>query len=133
MNVIDFETAKCIAEKLNLKTWHSCYYLYAKDNKRLIDWPSIEADYYLKDDSRFYNAPFVQEVIEDFENIYGWSIFIPPKLVDGKIITYSIITKEGDDKDYSSGICDKNRFESINRAIQETIELILEEKEMCGK
>jgi hypothetical protein len=132
MLVIDFETAKRLAEKLNIYKWKVCLYLYAKDDKKLIDWSSMEADYYLKDNDRFYPAPFFQEVFEFIKNEYGWNIFILSKNINNKIITYSMIIKDGDDKDYSSGICNESDVESVNRAIQETIELILEEKEMYG-
>jgi hypothetical protein len=132
MLVIDFETAKRLAEKLNIYKWKDCYYLYAKDDKKLIDWSSMEADYYLKDNDRFYPAPFIQEVFEFFEKEYGWNIFILPKKINDKTITFSMIINNKRDKDYSSGICDESDVESVNRAIQETIELILDEKEMYG-
>lgn len=132
MLVIDFETAKCLAEKLNVYRWKDCYYLYAKDDKKLIDWSSMEADYYLKDNDRFYPAPFFQEVFEFIKKEYGWDIFILPKKINDKTITFSMIINNKRDKDYSSGICDESDVESINRAIRETIELILEEKEMRG-
>ena len=132
MLVIDFETAKSLAEKLNIYKWKVCLYLYAKDDKKLIDWSSMEADYYLKDNDRFYPAPFFQEVFEFIKKEYGWNIFILSKNINNKTITYSMIIKDGDDKDYSSGICNESDVESVNRAIQETIELILEEKEMYG-
>lgn len=132
MLVIDFETAKRLAEKLNIYKWKVCLYLYAKDDKKLIDWSSMEADYYLKDNDRFYPAPFFQEVFEFIKKEYGWNIFILSKNINNKTITYSMIIKDGDDKDYSSGICNESDVESVNRAIQETIELILEEKEMYG-
>ena len=132
MLVIDFETAKRLAEKLKIYKWKVCLYLYAKDDKKLIDWSSMEADYYLKDNDRFYPAPFFQEVFEFIKKEYGWNIFILSKNINNKTITYSMIIKDGDDKDYSSGICNESDVESVNRAIQETIELILEEKEMYG-
>lgn len=132
MLVIDFETAKCLAEKLNIYRWKDCCYLYAKDNNRLINWSSMEADYYLKDNDRFYPAPFFQEVFEFIEKEYGWNIFILPKNINNKTITYSMIIKDGDNKDYSGAICDESKMKSINRAIRETVELILEEKEMRG-
>ncbi len=132
MLVIDFETAKRLAEKLNIYKWKVCLYLYAKDDKKLIDWSSMEADYYLKDNDRFYPAPFFQEVFEFIKKEYGWNIFILSKNINNKTVTYSMIIKDGDDKDYSSGICNESDVESVNRAIQETIELILEEKEMYG-
>lgn len=132
MQVIDFETAKRLAEKLNIYKWKVCHYLYAKDDKKLIDWSSMEADYYLKDNDRFYPAPFFQEVFEFIKKEYGWNIFILSKKINDKTMTFSMIINNKSDKDYSSGICDESDVESVNRAIQETIELILEEKEMRG-
>ncbi len=133
MHIIDFETAKSLSEKLNIKTWNQCYYLYAKDDKKIIDWSSMEADYYLKDDNRFYAAPFIQEVIEFLERKYKWSIYITPRF-DGfdnaQIDTYFEIYKTGysGGKDYASDLHVGNRYESANRAIRETIDLIINEK-----
>lgn len=130
MKVIDFATAKNIAEKLKIRKWNECQYLYAKDTKELIGWWSIKADYYLKDDNRFYPAPFIQEVIEYIEDFSEYRIYITPRF-DGfdnaQIDTYFEIYKNGvaGGKDYSSDAHVGNKYESANRAINEVIDLIL--------
>ena len=133
MQVVDFETAKCLAEKLNIYRWENCYYLYAKDNNKLINWSSIEADYYLKNNNRFYPAPFIQEVIEYIENSTNWRIYVTPRF-DGfdnaQIDTYFEIYKyaEASGHDYSSDAHVGSRYESINRAIREVCNLIINER-----
>lgn len=129
MQVIDFETAKSIVEKIGIRKWKECQYIYAIDTKKLIGWWSYEADYYLKDDSRFYPAPFIQEVIEYLEELHKYSIYITPRF-DGfdnaQIDTYFEIYKSGvsGGRDYASDCHVGNRYESANRAIREVCDLI---------
>lgn len=133
MKIVSFETAKKLRETFNSSyIWSvdGCTYLYTNDEERkLVDWSSFEADYYLKDSNRFYPAPFIDEVIGFLEDNYGWSIYITPRF-DGfdkaQIDTYYEIYKKGvaGGCDYSSDAHVGDRYESANRAIQEVCDLI---------
>ena len=137
MKIVSFETAKKLRETFNSShIWSvdGCTYLYTNDDERkLVNWSSMEADYYLRDDSRFYPAPYYQEVIEFLEGYHKWSIYITPRF-DGfdkaQIDTYYEIYKTGyaGGHDYSSDAHVGDRYESLDRAIQEVCDLILKEK-----
>lgn len=128
MQVVNFETAKKLRDAFPNYKWNTddCVYLYINDNKqRLINWGSVEADYYLKDDNRFYPAPFIQAVIEMLEQDYDWSIYIVPEFDK---TTYKIHENHANiGKDYVICCQVGDRFSSTNRAIQETIDLIKDE------
>ena len=137
MRIVDFETAKKLRETFNSSyIWgvDGCTYLYTNDDERkLVDWSSMEADYYLRDDGRFYPAPYIQEVIEYLEVAHKWSIYITPRfdgLDKAQIDTYYEIYKTGyaGGYDYSSDAHVGDRYESANRAIREVCDLIQKEK-----
>ena len=137
MKVVDFETAKKLRETLGealIWSVDGCTYLYTNDEeKKLVDWSSMEADYYLRDNNRFYPAPYIQEVIEFLEVWYKWSIYITPRfdgLDKAQIDTYFEIYKTGHagGHDYSSDAHVGDRYESANRAIREVCDLIIKEK-----
>ena len=132
MQVVDFETAKILRQTFPNYRWDTdnCIYLYSNDSeKRLINWSSREADYYLNDNSRFYPAPFIQAVIEKLEREDRWPIYITPRF-DGfdnaQIDTYFEIYERhvSGGRDYSSDAHVGTRFESANRAIREVCQLI---------
>lgn len=137
MKIVDFETAKKLKETFNSPfIWNidGCTYLYTNDvDKKLVDWSSMEADYYLRDNSRFYPAPYIQEVIEYLEEVHNWSIYITPRF-DGfdnaQIDTYFEIYKKhyAGGRDYSSDAHVGDRYESANRAICEVCDLITKER-----
>lgn len=137
MRVVNFETAKKLKETFDdCPIWDmdGCRFLYTNDEeKRLIDWSSMEADCYLKNSGIFYPAPYIQEVIEYLEDVYKWSIYITPRF-DGfdraQIDTYYEIYKTGyaGGYDHSSDAHVGSRYESANRAIREVCDLILKEK-----
>lgn len=137
MKVVDFETAKKLREVLGealIWTVDGCTYLYTNDKeKKLVDWSSMEAGYYLRDNNRFYPAPYIQEVIEFLEAWCKWSIYITPRfdgLDKAQIDTYFEIYKTGyaGGHDYSSDAHVGDRYESANRAIREVCDLIVKEK-----
>lgn len=133
MRVVDFEAAKKLREFFGTDycPWSvdGCNLLYANDSKDLINWGDMNADYYLKNKDSFYPAPYIQEVIEYFEDKYGISIYITPRF-DGfdnaQIDTYFEIYKSGHagGVDYSSDCHVGDRYESANRAIIETCDLL---------
>lgn len=134
MKVINFETAKIFKETFGNIHYEHCYYIYGIDNKRLISWDSIEADYYLKDNNRFYPALFIQGAIEYIEKNTEWRIYVTPRF-DGfdnaQHDTYFEIYRNGyaGGKDYSSDAHVGSKEESYNRAIIEVCNLYRKEME----
>ena len=133
MKVVNYEAAKALRETFGeslLWSLDGCKYLYTTDiERRLIDWSSMEADYYLRDSSRFLPAPFTQEVIEFFEVCEKISIYITPRfdgLDKAQIDTYYEIYISGKPggHDYSSDAHVGDRYESECRAIIEACELV---------
>lgn len=130
MRVVNFETAKKLREffGVDYSPWSidGCNLLYVKNDEQLIDWNSVEADKYLRDKESFYPAPYIQEVIEYFEEKYGISIYITPRFdMFDKATQFEIYRNEcSDSVDYSSDHRVGDRYESANRAIIETCNLL---------
>lgn len=134
MKVIDFETAKVFTETFGHVRTVQCYDIWTIDNHRLVDWTSMEADYYLKDNSRFYSALSIQESVEYIESNSKYRIYVTPRF-DGfdnaQCDTYFEIYVNGQPggRDYSSDAHVGSKEESYNRAIIETCKLIQRDRE----
>lgn len=137
MVVIDFNTAKIFAETFSnfVPIAHNieCHYIYAIDSEKLLWFGEMEADEYMLNKKPYYNAYYIQDIIEYFEKYHKWAIYITPRF-DGfdnaQIDTYFEIYKVGNvgGKDYSSDAHVGSRWESANRAIVEVCNLIKKEK-----